>query len=450
MTRRHDDQNQCTHRSTLRQDLLFLLLVGLSLCAPTNATGSPCAAAEPLHPEATVQHETGGRGGKLYELTLDEPGILALHVSAPIDSGSRARLTLSADCGSSTDRAGRMRIRETPQELVLRIREALTLYVRVSAEAPDHPPAPYTLWSTFAPELVVPDDILLFAADPFAIWRSGNIPTFTVETLAENNFIVEERFPVLEKDVDPWEDDEVSGEKDVDPWEDDEVSGGKDEVSRLPAEPGMIVVERVAAPFAMSASRHIRCHLEKDVDPWEDDEVSGLLAEPPMIGEAPLGVSIHRSSGCGLSSPLAVGSLIRTGDFVAAAVHAGELPVILTSAADSGDLVARFFALCSADTDHDRPLCSAPLAAGDVVSDIIDSATDDDYYTLTLDRQRTVAFEVGGDIGVLGALYDGSGQHLETWASSLVRTLGPGRFYIRVAGVDGWVGEYAVGLELVR
>ncbi len=392
MSRRYDYPRDCTHLSTIRGALLLLLLAGLSLGPPATAADGPCAAAEPLPPDATVQREAGAPGDDLYELALGEPGVLGLHVSAPIAAGSRPRLALlAADCVSPADGAGWVRVRETPRGLVLRIREAASLFLKVSPEDPDLPLAGYTLRSTFAAERAVPDEVVRLAADPPAACSGANVPTFTPEPLSESRFVVVERPPGLMKDVDPWEDDEVSG---------------------LVAEPGVIVVEGDGTPFD---------------------------------------VSIHRDSGCGMKSRLAEGTIDGTGGFVAAVVHVGEQRLVVegATAAAGYDLYVRFFALCAADTDHDRPLCSAPLAAGDVASGTIDDATDDDYYTFTLDNQTTVAVEVGGGEGVRGVLYDGGGQRLETWAGSLVRTLGDGTFYVRVGSVDGWVGEYAVGVELI-
>ncbi len=310
MSRLPDDHRTRGCHSTIRGAVLFFFLAGLSLGRPAPAAGSLCTAAEPLFPGATVQREAGAPGGDLYELALLEPGVLELHVSAPIAAGSRPRLALPADCASSADGAGWGRVRETPQGLMLRIREAVTLYIGVSAEDPEVPLAAYTLRSTFVPEI-------------------------TPEPFAQN------RFDVVERSL----------------------------------------------------------GLEKDIDPWEDDEISGLVAEPGMI-----------------------------------VFEGGE---------------TLFFALCAADTDHDRPLCGAPLTAGEVASGTIDGAADDDYYAFTLDRRTRVAVEVGGGEEIRGVLYDGGGQRLETWAGSLVQTLGAGRFYVRVGSIAGWVGEYAVGVELI-
>ena len=59
-----------------------------------------------------------------------------------------------------------------------------------------------------------------------------------------------------------------------------------------------------------------------------------------------------------------------------------------------------------------------------------------------------VTIDLTGGAGVRGVLHDADGQGLETrGAGRLVRTLGPGRFYVLVAGADGWAGEYGLRLE---
>ncbi len=167
------------------------------------------------------------------------------------------------------------------------------------------------------------------------------------------------------------------------------------------------------------AERPMPDDFAKDVDPWYDDGISGLTAKPGGI-------------------------VLETSDTVPGASHRDG------DGAVGSRVGVRHFALCADATDDhsDRPSCSTALSPGEDVTSVVDSSEDEDHFTFTLDSQQTVIIDLAGGDGIRGVLYDEVGQRLDTWdAGYLSRTLGPGRFYVQVVGVDGWIGEYGVRME---
>lgn len=71
---------------------------------------------------------------------------------------------------------------------------------------------------------------------------------------------------------------------------------------------------------------------------------------------------------------------------------------------------------------------------------------DVDVFTFTVATQRTVEVVAVGDASLHGALYDGSGHRLAVDGDGeglhLVRTLAPGRYYVRIGGM----GDYALAV----
>ena len=104
----------------------------------------------------------------------------------------------------------------------------------------------------------------------------------------------------------------------------------------------------------------------------------------------------------------------------------------------------------SVDDDHsDLPSCGSPLRVGEPSFGVIDNrwGVDADVFTVALDKQTTLSFDIQGDPGIQVILFDAAGQRLTTWsAGEWFRTLGPGHFHLRVVGAEPW-GAYRLWLR---
>ncbi len=116
-------------------------------------------------------------------------------------------------------------------------------------------------------------------------------------------------------------------------------------------------------------------------------------------------------------------------------------------------------ALCSlrSGDDHaDVAACATHLEAGHPVTGRLGGgwSGDDDVFAFRLDGWRTVRAVTRGGVDTFGGLYDRRGQRLavdddggEGASFRLVKTLGPGVYFIRVEGRGGAAGAYELSLE---
>ncbi len=113
------------------------------------------------------------------------------------------------------------------------------------------------------------------------------------------------------------------------------------------------------------------------------------------------------------------------------------------------------------DDDHaDTPWCATPLDPGHVAGGELDNAfgDDEDYFTFVLSGQQTVAIAAAGeDDGVLGVLYDHRGQRLAAGdrcqlgdEPRLVRSLSPGRYFVRVENPYLRAGSYTLSVTPLK
>ena len=111
--------------------------------------------------------------------------------------------------------------------------------------------------------------------------------------------------------------------------------------------------------------------------------------------------------------------------------------------------------LCNRDEgdDHSDTLaCATPVQLGRRYSGEIDNdwSDDQDTFEIVLSRPTTVHIDVRSSATEIAlALYDRWGQRLATelGGSGLVRWLLPGRYVLRIAGMDGAEGAYDVGFD---
>ena len=110
-----------------------------------------------------------------------------------------------------------------------------------------------------------------------------------------------------------------------------------------------------------------------------------------------------------------------------------------------------------ADDHADGFLCATPLVAGRVVRGRLDAVWhgDEDVLSFVVDGVRTMRIRSAGAAD-FGALYNAAGDRLRTGDGTaggsgtgfrIVKTLGPGRYFVRVSGRDGAVGPYRLVVE---
>lgn len=123
---------------------------------------------------------------------------------------------------------------------------------------------------------------------------------------------------------------------------------------------------------------------------------------------------------------------------------------------DPGQKALLIDALCAAATgdDHsDLLLCASILEPGRKVrGEIADRRGDDhDTFAFELAATHTLRFETSGSLDTFGGVYDDRGQRLaadddggEGGNFRLVKTLGPGLYFVRVEGQAGAEGSYVL------
>jgi len=117
--------------------------------------------------------------------------------------------------------------------------------------------------------------------------------------------------------------------------------------------------------------------------------------------------------------------------------------------------------LCSrsqTDEHGDSLWCASPLGLGQEVKAEIGNewGDDDDFFTFLLTDMETVRIESTGSTDTFGSLYDERGYRLQSDDDGgtggnfrLVKTLTPGRYFVRVTGGDGAPGSYRLTVEVL-
>ncbi len=111
------------------------------------------------------------------------------------------------------------------------------------------------------------------------------------------------------------------------------------------------------------------------------------------------------------------------------------------------------------EDDHgDTFLCATALTPGSTVTGELDNdwGDDEDLFSFDLSVQRTVQIRTGGDVDSLGVLYDRYGHRLamdddggDGSGMRIVKTLGPGRYYLRIAGANAAEGLYTLAATVL-
>ncbi len=110
----------------------------------------------------------------------------------------------------------------------------------------------------------------------------------------------------------------------------------------------------------------------------------------------------------------------------------------------------------TADDHGDTFLCASPLRLGqEVNAEIWDAwGGDDDVFTFALEELTTVHVETSGDTDTIGSLHGRNGDRLKVGDNGggdrnfrIVKTLSPGRYFVRVTGSHGTAGAYQLAIE---
>ena len=109
--------------------------------------------------------------------------------------------------------------------------------------------------------------------------------------------------------------------------------------------------------------------------------------------------------------------------------------------------------------DHgDVSWCATPVQPGqDVTAEIRNDWGDDsDYFTFVVEELASVSIETTQGSDTFGTLYDRNGYRLSTGGGDglrqgfrMVKTLSPGRYFVRVEGQGGAEGAYGLEVEIL-
>ncbi len=231
-----------------------------------------------------------------------------------------------------------------------------------------------------------------------------------------------------------------------------------DGIRRFDVDPPASCVAAVPVAEPFTESTFVEAVDSDDVDEWDCDVLEATFESPGVLvleaGEAALQAAVFAGRDCAAAGLVAAGDL-RQGVRVAAAVHPGEHRLVLETAGQPArpyTLGLRFYALCGTgevDDHGDTLLCATPITPGERHRGALWNAfgDDEDVFTLLVRRQGTFVVELRGTSGLSLALLDENGQRLAEGDARLVRTLVPGRYFVRVTGDGGGEASYAVGLK---
>ncbi len=366
---------------------------------------NPCPDAKTVSVNATVEPDAH-RGPFVARLIADDRGFLAIDVTAPLDVAlayaSQPRLTL-LDTGCGDAAGGVQRIHETPNGLIVRVREPGAVYVAVSAVDPSTRPGRFTLHSAFGAEPLVPDTIVTLDADPPAHCAAA-VPPFGPDVFDTGAFALTDRPGGWTRDVEPDECDVLEGAFDG--------SG-----VAIVAAQGVPLVARLFAGHSCAAD--------------------GWLAEASLANGGDLVVPVHPGWHRLVLDPLASGPMAYT-------------------------LGVKFVGLCGPvrDDHADVIRCGTALDAGTPAEGLLGDGNDrrdDDAFTFSIAEQATVTLRVDTEIPISGALFDHAGVRLaprlacDGTACALTVTLPAGRYGLRLSATDDAVPVvYTVGYSVTQ
>lgn len=196
---------------------------------------------------------------------------------------------------------------------------------------------------------------------------------------------------------------------------------------------------------------------KKTVDEWDDDVLKITTDRPGVItirSDGPGAQNSLYTEGWTIFHPLVDSAYQGAGlgdleVIVPAGDHCIQVAPSITGSTEI-EIEATFIDAChlgATDDYGDSFLCAEPFAvdalAVSAVISVPGTTSDYDMFTFTLTSAATVTIESTGSTDVAGSLYDDDGVLLESddndGASDnfqIVRSLSPGRYYVRVEGVS--------------
>lgn len=205
----------------------------------------------------------------------------------------------------------------------------------------------------------------------------------------------------------------------------------------------------------------------ESIDEWDSDVMSGAMASPGVLTVASSGqdldASLYADDGCDSASLVEDEVILDGSGTLAAVVFAGAHSLAVdpyNSASGSYSLEVKHYDICGVGETDDHGsnwICASQiLVDGASVSGSISNTDDDDddFLAFVLTAQTTVEITSSGSTDVYGNLYDSGMQLLEGDDDdgsgtnfSITRTLGAGRYFIRVDGKDQAEGSYSVSVS---
>lgn len=208
-----------------------------------------------------------------------------------------------------------------------------------------------------------------------------------------------------------------------------------------------------------------------DIDQWDSDILRGLSYGPGVVvidmidtNSTSVTATFYEGTDCGTGDQLAQGTLTASSGRLTSVVYNGDHNLAVDpymSGSGTYEVAVRHFAPCGlgeTDDHSDAPLCATEISVGGNDTGQVDntSSDDEDYFTFVLSAQDTIEMKTTGSTDTYGSVYDDSGQRLETDDNDgtdsnflISRTLGAGRYFVRVEGASSAEGSYTLYVSSV-
>lgn len=374
----------------------ILTLVAVLVAAVASPAAADCSGAAAL----TLDDTRRDSGSDLLKVTVSTAGILTLDVSSPA-AGVQPKVVFLGTTSTCTGAAGEGTdfdyVNQTPEWLALDVYTDTTYYLEVKPQDSQQTLGDYKLRVTWVSDPSTPNEENDLSPDATDTCSASS-------TAMSANNLAADRFLTVSESTDQWDDDIMKGSVTT---------------------AGVLVVEN------------------------QDTTGPDLAA------------SLYASTSCGAASE--VGSAVFSGSSgrIAAVVYPADHALALASYGSSNgayEVSVKLFAPCDqgeTDDHGDASLCATAIDLDGSDTGQVDNVDgdDEDFFSFVLSAQTSVEVLTTGSTDTYGSLYDEDGQRLDSDDDSgtdynfrIARTLGAGRYFVRVEGASGAEGSY--GLEV--
>jgi len=440
---------------TIKVSLIIACCILTGLALRPAAAVEPqraCAEATPAAPGTTLR----SFGEELIRVDLKSAGILSLDLSVPGPATVDAQLAPRAEeCATAELPVEWTMIERSARHLVLASPAPGSWFFRVAAEDPRQEVGAWRLRAGFAPATVIREEILL---------EPEGYPVLAREL----RFHAAGWLKTEEQEIDP---DPVRLE----------LAGGRLLVSLV-----MLYADGGSGPalarmvlLGDNAGRAKTEEQEIDPDPvrveLEGESVTALVTvfagvkteeqeidpDPVRLELAPVSHRIRFRA----ADPDARAAVLEWlaglvgSDASALARGAGDgrfrLLSLSPAAAPVGERLMSDPSCRTLDDHGDTPGCATPVVPGQELAGELGNGWGDDadVFAFTLDEPHTVSFETTGEVDTFGGLYDRFGHRLAADDDGgsdgnfrIVKTLVPGRYFLRLEGMNGAEGGYTLAV----